>query len=89
MTSAARDLVRKQDLSRKDEPRTGLKDLDEVVLLSDVSADDGAVLTAGTDGTVVAVVRDGIAYIVEFSEPPGTLATVMADELVRAGAARA
>lgn len=75
-------------LLRKDEPRTDLKDLDEVTLLRDAFSDEGAALAAGTDGTVVAVIRDGSAYIVEFSDPPGTLATVVASEITLTDAAK-
>lgn len=65
----------------KPNERSGLRDLDDVVLLAAVSAMDGASISAGTEGTVVSVLAPGKAYLVEFPEPEGALATVEADGL--------
>ncbi|MFC5554329.1 DUF4926 domain-containing protein [Methylobacterium iners] len=70
-------------LLRREEPRSNLRDLDAVVLTADVRTDDGDVMKAGTEGTVVGIWRDGAAYEVEFPEPMGALATVPADQLRR------
>ena len=69
-------------LNRRDLP--GLRDLDDVVLLSPVTSVAGATIAAGTEGTVVAVVEPGQAYVVEFPEPEGTLANVPVSKLAHA-----
>lgn len=61
--------------------RTDLRDLDRVVLRVPVTTDDGDVMAAGTEGTVVGVWREGAAYEVEFAHPEGALATVEACDL--------
>jgi hypothetical protein len=63
-------------LLRKDEPGAGLRDLDDVVLLIDTPTDDGTMIRAGTEGTVVGVWQEGAAFEVEFAEPEGALVTV-------------
>ncbi|MCK2055630.1 DUF4926 domain-containing protein [Methylobacterium sp. 37f] len=72
-------------LLRKDEPGVDLRELDDVVLLADARTDDGTLIQAGTEGTVVAVWQDGAAYEVEFAEPEGALATVRATGIKRIG----
>ena len=62
---------------RSDAPPSDLRDLDVVVLTADATSDDGAVFKAGSEGTIVSVFRDGEAYVVEFEEPVGALATVL------------
>lgn len=68
-------------LLRRAEPRADFRDLDAVVLERPVRSDSGAMIAAGEGGTVVAVLEEGTGYILEFSEPPGTLATVTAADL--------
>ena len=72
-------------LLRKDEPGTGLRELDDVRVLVDVETDDGDTIAAGTEGTIVAVVREGEVFIVEFLEPAGALADVEGQNLKRVG----
>lgn len=60
-----------------------LAELSIVEILADVRAEAGQTVPAGSVGTVVVVAREGEGYIVEFSEPAGTLACVEA-HLVRA-----
>ncbi len=57
-------------------PPSPIRDLDDVVLMSAVTSDDGISLAAGTEGTVVSVIGADDLYVVEFAEPEGTLATV-------------
>ncbi len=61
----------------------GLRDLDDIVLTAAVIADDGAVIPAGTEGTIVSVDNSGETYTVEFAEPEGTLATLELHEMRR------
>ncbi len=68
-------------LSRADQP--GFQELDDVVLLSPAAPVAGGMVAAGLEGTVVAVLAPGRAYIVEFPEPEGALATVPAFKLAR------
>ncbi|MBE7197229.1 MAG: DUF4926 domain-containing protein [Parafilimonas terrae] len=63
------------------EPPSSLRDLDDVVLLVDAIADDGATILAGTEGTIVSVHGDGESYVVEFSEPVGALVTAQPHQL--------
>lgn len=70
-------------LLRKDEPGASLRELDAVVLLADASTDDGAVIQAGTEGTIVGLSRATGLCIVEFSQPAGALADVQAASLKR------
>lgn len=72
-------------LLRKDEPGVELQELDDVVLLADAPTDDGDMIRAGTEGTVVAVWQDGSTYDVEFAEPEGALATVARSGIKRIG----
>lgn len=72
-------------LLRKDEPGTALRELDDVRVLVDVVTDDGDTIAAGTEGTIVAVVHEGDAFIVEFPEPVGALADVRGQDLKRVG----
>lgn len=55
--------------------RPGLRDLDSVVLTVDLTSDDGDLIAAGTEGTIVSVHGDGESYVVEFAEPMGALVT--------------
>ncbi|MCJ2052559.1 DUF4926 domain-containing protein [Methylobacterium sp. J-070] len=61
---------------RQVEPRADLQDLDRVALTAAAISDDGDVLAAGTEGTIISVYRGGEAYVVEFPTPVGALATV-------------
>ncbi|MEL6062102.1 MULTISPECIES: DUF4926 domain-containing protein [unclassified Methylobacterium] len=72
-------------LLRKDQPGGAIRELDDVRLLSDVVTDDGDIMSAGSEGTVVAVWGLGEAYEVEFPEPMGALATVEAARIERIG----
>ncbi|MGU3422104.1 DUF4926 domain-containing protein [Methylobacterium sp. D54C] len=68
---------------RHDDPRSDLRDLDRVALTVAVVSDDGDALPPGTEGTIVSVYRDGEAYVVEFPNPLGALATVRPGDLKR------
>lgn len=58
----------------------GLPELTVVTLLKPATTDEGALVPAGTRGTIVLVYGEGEAYEVEFLEPQG-LATVEAAAL--------
>ncbi|KQT60183.1 hypothetical protein ASG52_18895 [Methylobacterium sp. Leaf456] len=70
---------------RADRPEAALRELDDVRVLIAVTTMDGDAIAAGTEGTVVAVWGDGVAYEVEFPEPMGALATVAAGDVVFTG----
>jgi len=59
----------------------GLRDLDSVVLTVPLTSDDGDLIAAGTEGTIVSVHGDGESYVVEFAEPLGALVTAAPHEL--------
>lgn len=61
---------------RQAAPLDTFRDLDRVQLTADAATDDGATMPAGSEGIVLSVYRDGVAYVVEFAEPLGSLATV-------------
>lgn len=61
--------------------RSGLQELDRVALTAPATSDDGEPLPAGRQGTVLSVCGDGAAYVVEFAEPVGALATVRGSDL--------
>lgn len=64
------------------EPDTPLlKELDRVALLVDASTDEGKVIPAGSEGTIVGIWQRGLAYEVEFSRPSHALATVRIEHL--------
>lgn len=64
------------------EPDTPLlKELDRVALLVDASTDEGKVIPAGSEGTIVGIWQDGLAYEVEFARPFHALATVRIEHL--------
>ena len=65
----------------QDAPRSSLRDLDDVVLTVAVVSDGGNTIPAGTEGTIVGVFKDGEAYVVEFAEPEGALASVGPDDV--------
>ena len=67
-----------------DEPATDFRDLDAVETTRSATSDDGDVIPAGSQGTVVSVIRDGFADAVEFAEPEGAVATLLAADLRRA-----
>jgi len=69
-------------LLRKEQ--SGLRDLDDVVLLAPARTMEGTFIPVGTEGTVVSILAPGKAYLVEFPEPEGALATVEADMLTLA-----
>ncbi|KQT61407.1 hypothetical protein ASG52_00510 [Methylobacterium sp. Leaf456] len=66
---------------RQAAPLDTFRDLDHVMLTADVAIDDGATMPAGSEGIVLSVYRDGVAYVVEFAEPVGSLATVQGASL--------
>ena len=66
---------------RQDVPRSSLRDLDDVVLLTDATDDYGHTITVGTEGTIVAVHGEGESYVVEFAEPVGSLVTVLPQQI--------
>ncbi|WP_342148479.1 DUF4926 domain-containing protein [Methylorubrum sp. SB2] len=66
---------------RQAAPLDTFRDLDRVRLTADVATDDGITMPAGSEGVVLSVYRDGVAYVVEFAEPVGALATVQGDAL--------
>ena len=72
-----------------DEPATDFRDLDAVEMIRSATSDDGDVIPAGSQGTVVSVIRDGFAYGVEFAEPYGAVATLLAADLRRVDVAAA
>ena len=74
---------------QRSEKLTPFKDLDRVAITHAAVTDDGDTIPAGTEGTVVDVIRDGLAYAVEFPEPLGALATVLTTELHRVEASAA
>lgn len=59
----------------------GLRDLDCVVLTVALTSDEGDLIPAGTEGTIVSVHGDGESYVVEFAEPMGALVTAEPHEL--------
>ena len=68
---------------REDVPRSSLRELEDVVLTVAVEGDDRLTIPAGAEGTIVSVYNGGEAYLVEFAEPEGTLASVARDEIRR------
>ncbi len=64
-----------------DEVRSDLRDLDRVAITVAVVSDDGDTIPAGTEGTIVAVWRDGAGFEIEFADPPGALATVEQEQV--------
>lgn len=58
------------------------EDLDMVALLRPVDCDAAIPLPAGSIGTIVAVLKDSVAYVVEFVEPFAALVDVDAHDLV-------
>ncbi|WP_375465643.1 DUF4926 domain-containing protein [uncultured Methylobacterium sp.] len=63
------------------EPLTTFKDLDQVTIKRAVVTDEGDEVPAGMEGTVVDIIKEGLAYAIEFPESFGALATVLAIEL--------
>ncbi len=66
---------------RESEARSGPRELDRVALKAPAVSDDGDLLPAGREGTVLSVHGDGAAYVIEFAEPVGALATVRGSDL--------
>lgn len=66
---------------RQGDPLPGIRDLDVVMLTRVVETDDGDTMPEGSEGTVLSVYANGAAYVVEFSEPVGAMATVRASDL--------
>lgn len=62
-------------------PLTRFQDLQRVATTRATTDDDGREISAGAEGTIVDVVKGGLAYAVEFTEPFDTLATLLPDEL--------
>lgn len=58
-----------------------LRELDRVALASDQATRGGETVPAGSAGTIVAVLGEGQAYMVEFARPFHALVTVMAREV--------
>lgn len=65
------------DRFQQDVPRSTLRGLDDVVLFVDTVNDDGDLIPAGREGTIVSVHGEGESYVVEFAEPPGALVSVV------------
>jgi hypothetical protein len=57
-------------------PLPNLREHDRVALIAAVVSDDGDEIPPCSEGTIVSVYREGEAYVIEFSQPPGALATV-------------
>lgn len=51
------------------------------MLTGDVTTDDGDMMLEGSEGVVLSVFRGGVADVVEFPEPVGSLATVQGASL--------
>jgi hypothetical protein len=68
-------------IARRGDGESRFRDLDSVLVTIPVTTDDGDLIPAGTEGTIVGIWRDGAAYEVEFAQPPGALATVASDDL--------
>lgn len=64
-----------------DEPVTDFRDLDTVETIRSATSDDGDLIPQGSQGTVVSVIRGGFAYAVEFADPYGAVATLLAADL--------
>lgn len=62
-------------------PLTTFRDLDRVAITHAAMTDDGDTIPPGAEGTIVDVIQSGVAYAVEFSQPFGALATMLAGEL--------
>lgn len=67
--------------ARQTEPASSFRDLDDVVLRVDAISDDGDLIAAGTEGTIVSMHDDGARFVVEFSEPDGVLVTALPHQL--------
>lgn len=76
MSSALKDVSSELLFIRRDEKDGTLRELSDVVLLSEAEAEDGLSLPAGSIGTVVSVLGGGKAYLVEFATPRPVLATL-------------
>lgn len=63
------------------EPLTKFRDLERVATTLAATADDGRTVPAGSEGTVVDVIKNGLAYAVEFTRPIDALATLLPNEL--------
>jgi len=68
---------------KQDVPQSSLRDLDDVVLLAATMSDDGDIIPAGAEGTIVSVHGEGESYVVEFAEPEGALVSVFPHEVRR------
>lgn len=66
-----------------------LNELDRVELRVPRDERGGRSVPAGSDGTIVAVLKGGAAYIVEFERPFQALVTVEPADIVQIDAARA
>ncbi|MDP4025160.1 DUF4926 domain-containing protein [Methylobacterium sp. NEAU 140] len=71
------------------EPLTRFRDLERVATTCAAVTDAGETIPAGSEGTVVDVIKRGAAYAVEFSEPVDGLATLLPHELRSVGDAAA
>lgn len=62
-------------------PLTRFRDLERIALTCDTATDAGETVPAGTEGTIVDVIKEGTAYAVEFAEPFDGLATLLPHEI--------
>ncbi len=63
------------------EPLTRFRDLERVATILAVKTEDGRTLPVGSEGTVVDVIKGGVAYAVEFTRPIDALVTLLPNEL--------
>lgn len=52
--------------ARQTEPASSFRDLDDVVLRVDAISDDGDLIAAGTEGTIVSMHDDGARFVWNF-----------------------
>lgn len=71
------------------EPLPVFRDLERVTIICAATTDDGQTVPAGSEGTIVGVIKEGLAYAVEFSAPVDGLATLLPNELRPLGRAEA
>jgi hypothetical protein len=63
------------------EPASSFRDLDDVVLRVDAISDDGDLIAAGSEGTIVSMHDDDARFVVKFSEPDNVLMTALPHQL--------
>ncbi len=63
------------------EPLQVFQDLERVAITRAARTDDGQTVPAGSEGTIVDVIKEGLAYAVEFTTPVDGIATLLPNEL--------